>query len=52
MRLKLTDQILKIADKIIKKLITEQQGIGEMQFGFMLRCVIIKTMFISRQLQE
>ena len=33
--LKLTNQILKIAERIIEKLIQQQADTGEMQFGFM-----------------
>ena len=33
--LKLTDQVLKIAEKVIEKMMRQQLGIDEMQFGFM-----------------
>ena len=36
--LKLTDQILKIIQRTIKKLIRQQVDIDEMQFGFMSGC--------------
>ena len=50
--LKLTDQILKIADITIKKLIRQQVNINEMQFGFMPGCRTTNVIFILRQLRE
>ena len=50
--LKITDHILKIAERIIEKLIKQQVNIDEMQFGFMPGCGAINAIFILRQLQE
>ena len=50
--LKLTDQILKIAEKNIEKLIRQQVDIGEMQFGFKPEYRTTNVIFILAQLQE
>ena len=50
--LKLTDQILKIAEKNIEKLIRQQVDIGEMQFGFKPEYRTTNVIFILTQLQE
>ena len=44
--LKLTDQILKIANRSIEKMIRQQANIDEMQFGFMKRCGTKNAIFI------
>ena len=48
----LTDQLLKIAERVIKKLIRQQVDIDEKQFVFMSECGITNAIFILRQLQE
>ena len=50
--LKLTGKILKIAEKIIEKLVREQVDVDEMDFGFMSGCGATSINFILRQLQE
>ena len=50
--LKLTDQILKIADRITEELIKQQVDADETQFGFMPRYRTTNAIFILRQLQE
>ena len=50
--LKLTDQILKIAEKNIEKLIRQQVDIGEMQFGFKPEYRTTNVIFILTRLQE
>ena len=47
--LKSTDQIPKVAEKITEKLIRQQVGIYEMQFGFMLGRGNASAIFILRQ---
>ena len=44
--LKITDQILKTANRSIEKMIRQQANIDEMQFGFMKRCGTTKAIFI------
>ena len=51
-KLKLTDQILKIAERIIEELIQQQVGIDKMQFGFIPIFGTTNTTFILRQLRE
>ena len=46
--MKLTDQVLKIADRITEKLTRRQVGIDQMQFSFMPRCGTTKAGFILR----
>lgn len=50
--LKLTDQFLKIVERLIRKLIRQQVDINEMQFGFVPRCGAADVIFILQQLQE
>ena len=50
--LKLTDQILKMAERIIEKLIRQQVDIEAVQFGFMSGCATTNAIFILRQFQE
>ena len=50
--LKLTDQILRIAERTIEKFIRQQIDIDKMQFGFMPGCGTINTVFIWRQLRR
>ena len=49
---KLGNKILKIAERINKKLIKQQLDIDEMQFGFRPGCGTTNNFFILRQLQE
>ena len=49
--LKLRDQILKIAERIIESFIRKQLDINEMQFGFIPECEITNAIFILKQLQ-
>ena len=44
--LKLRDQILKIAERIIERFIRQQVDINEMQFGFIPECAITNAIFI------
>ena len=46
--MKLTDQVLKIADRITEKLIRRQVDIDQMQFSFMSGCGTTKAGFILR----
>ena len=46
------DLILKIAEKIIEKLIRQQVDIDEMQFSLIPACGTTNTIFILRQLLE
>ena len=48
--MKLTDQILKNAERIIE-LIRQLVNIDEMQFGFIPGCLTTNAIFILRQLQ-
>ena len=50
--LKLTDHILKIAERVIEHLVRQQVDINEMQFGFMPGRGTTDAIFILRQLQE
>ena len=50
--LKLTDQILEIAERIIQKLVTKQVDIDKMQFRFIPECRTTNAIFILKQLQE
>ena len=50
--LKLTDQIQKITERIIKKWIRQQVKTDEMYFGFMSGCEISNAIFILTLLQE
>ena len=50
--LKLTVQILKIADRFIQKMTRQQVDIDDMHYGFMPGYLITNVTFISRQLQE
>ena len=45
-RLKLTDQILNITERIIEKMIRQKVGIDEMQFGFMPGCRTTNAPFL------
>ena len=47
--MKLTDQILKIVERIVEKLIRQQVEINEMQFSFMPGFGTANVIFISRQ---
>ena len=49
--LKLRDQILKIAERIIERFIRQQVDINEMQFGFIPERAITNAIFILKQLQ-
>ena len=49
--MKITVQILKIAEKIIEKLIRQKTDIEEIQFSVMPRCGTTSALFILRQLQ-
>ena len=51
-RLKLTDLSLKIAEKIIEKVIRQKVDTDDMQFGFTPGCQITHIIFIWRQSQE
>ena len=48
--LKFTDQTLKIAEKIIRKLIRQQVGTDETRLGFMPGCGTTNVIFILRLL--
>ena len=50
--LKLTDQVLKVMERVVEGLIRKQVNIDEMQFGFMPGCSTTDAIFILRQLQE
>ena len=50
--LKLTVQILKIADRFIQKMTRQQVDIDDMHYGFMPGYLITNVTFISRKLQE
>ena len=50
--LELPDQILKITETIIEKLIRQQVGTDEMQFGFRPGYGTINTIYILRQFQD
>ena len=47
--MKLTDQILKIVERIVEKLIRQQVEINEMQFSFMSGFGTANVIFILRQ---
>ena len=49
MGLEITDQILKIAERIIEKLIRQQADIDEMHFGFMSGCGTTNVILILRE---
>ena len=46
--LKLTDQILKITERIIEKLMRQHVDIDDMQFGFIPGCGAANPIFILR----
>ena len=48
----MTNQILKIAERVIEKLVRQQMEIDEMHCGVMLVCGTISTTFVLRQVQE
>ena len=48
-RLKLTNQTRKIVDKDVKKLLTLQVNINEIQFGFILEHGTTETIFVFRK---
>ena len=48
----LTDQVLKIPEKVINKVIKQQTNIDETQFDFMPVCGNKNAIFILRQLQQ
>ena len=50
--LKLTDQVLKLVERVIEKIIRECRVIDDMQFGFMPGCGTNDAIFIVRQPQE
>ena len=50
--LKLLEQVMKILERIVDKLIREQVHINDMQFGFMKGRGTTDAIFIARQLQE
>ena len=49
-RLELTDQILKITEEIMEKLIRQHMDIDEMEVGFMPGCGIANAISVLRQL--
>ena len=49
-RLELTDQILKITEEIMEKLIRQHMDIDEMEVGFMPECGIANAISVLRQL--
>ena len=50
--LKLTDQVLKVMERVVEKLIRQKVDIDEMQFGFMPGRGTTDAIFVLRQLQE
>ena len=50
--LKLTDQVLKVVERVIEKIMRESIVIDDMEFGFMPGCGTTDAIFIVRQLQE
>ena len=50
--LKLTDQVLKVVERVIEKIMRECIVIDDMEFGFMPGCGTTDAIFIVRQLQE
>jgi len=50
--LKFTDQILKVMERIVEKLIRQKVDIDQMQFGFMPGRETTAAIFVLRQLQE
>ena len=50
--LKLADQVLRMVERFMEKLIKHQVHFDEMQFGFMPVCGTTKAIFILRQLQK
>ena len=50
--MKSTDQILKIAERIIEKLVKQQVNLYEMQFGFMSGRGTTNAIFILTQIKE
>ena len=50
--LKLTDQILKVMERVVEKLIRQKVDIDQMQFGFMPGRGTTDAIFVLRQLQE
>ena len=50
--MKLTDQILKIAETIIGKIIRQEMGIDKTQLGFLSELGTTNPIFILRQLRR
>ena len=50
--LKLVDQVMKVIERVIDKLLRERIDIDEMQFGFVPGCGTTDAIFLLRQLQE
>ena len=50
--LKMLDQIMKVLERVVERLIREKVNIDDMQFGFMPGKGTIDAIFIIRQLQE
>ena len=48
----MTDQILRIVERVIEKLVRQQMEIDEMHCGVMLVCGTISTTFVLRQVQK
>ena len=46
------DQVLKVVEMVIEKIISEYIVIDDMQLGFMPGCGTTDSIFIVRQLQE
>lgn len=50
--MKLTDQGLKINERVFEKLTRKEVSIDKMQFVFLPRCRTTNVIFILRQLQD
>ena len=50
--MKLVDQVMKVIERVIDKLLRERIDIGEMQFGFAPGRGTTDAIFLLRQLQE